>query len=276
MRLMPNHPLDKQTINPPYLLVTMAGRGQRFKDAGYTEPKPFIKVENQTLISKLLETFPQNWPTVFVVNSEDYKIEHKNYLKDIRRQSVVTEIKPNSDGPWETVMKGLESIPEDSPVFVTYCDYGQIWDAEDFLKFIQIKTDSDIGFVSYKGFHPHYLGPNMYCYLKTEGSKVTDIKEIECFSKNREDDFASTGGYYFKTARLLKLCLEQQKKQQLNWNGEYFTSLAIKALMNVQQNVKSDLKISNYEIETFLQWGTPEDLKAYQYWADYFRSKNQI
>ena len=269
MRLMPNHRLGKLTNNP-YLLVAMAGRGQRFKDAGYIEPKPFIKVENQTLIVKLLETFPENWPTVFVVNSEDYKTEHKNYLKDIRPQSIVAEIKPNSDGPWETVMKGLESIPDDAPVFVTYCDYGQIWSASDFLNFIQVETDSDIGFVSYKGFHPHYLGPNMYCYLKTEGTVVTDIKEKECFSKNREDDFASTGGYYFKTASLLKLCLEQQKKQQLNWNGEYFTSLAIKAMMNV----KSDLKISNYEIKTFLQWGTPEDLKAYQYWADYFGSKN--
>ncbi len=271
MHLMPNHPLGSH-LRSPYLLVTMAGRGQRFKDAGYTDPKPFIKIENQTLIAKLLETFPQNWPTVFVVNSEDYKTEHKNYLHDMRPQSVVAEIEPNTNGPWETVMKGLECIPQDAPVFVTYCDYGQIWDATDFLNFIQTETNSDIGFVSYKGFHPHYLGPNMYCYLKTEGHTVIDIKEKECFSKNREDDFASTGGYYFKTASLLKQCLEQQRIQKLHWSGEYYTSLAVKAMIQI----KPVLKISNYEIKTFLQWGTPEDLKAYQYWANYFGSKNKI
>ena len=90
------------------------------------------------------------------------------------------------------------------------------------------------------------------------------IKEKESFSKNREDDFASTGGYYFKSAKLLKEAIIEQQKQNLSWNGEFFTSLAAKALMNV----RSDLKVHAYEIKKFFQWGTPEDLKAFEYWAE--------
>jgi len=253
----------------PYVLVTMAGRGQRFKEAGYVQPKPFVTVLGQPMISRLMDLFPPNWPSVYVLNNQDYSHTHIDYLKNLRRhlQSQVIDqiitIEPNDGGPLKTVLAGLDLIPENVPVFVTYCDYGMVWSAESFLNFIK-DNETDICFVSYKGFHAHYLSPNMYCYTKSDGLRVVDIKEKECFSSRREFDYASTGGYYFKTAKLLKQALVEQIKQNLSWNGEYFTSLAVKALMNINQ----DLRVHVYEIPKFFQWGTPEDLKAFEYWSE--------
>lgn len=215
------------------------------------------------MIKRVLDLFPKSWPTVCVVNSADYSDRHFAFIKSERTDVQFATIAPNNGGPMQTVIAGLEIIPEHRPVFVTYCDYGQEWNAEDFLSFVK-RNDSDICFVGYRGFHAHYLTANMYCYAKTEGHVISDIKEKECFSKNREDDFASTGGYYFKSAKLLKAALLEQQKQNLSWNGEFFTSLAAKALMNVC----GDLKVHAYEINKFFQWGTPEDLKAFHYWAE--------
>jgi len=272
MRSMLSHQLDSPRGHnlKPYLLVTMAGRGQRFKDVGYAEPKPFVNVLGRPIIQRLLDLFPIDWPSVFVFNNVDYQQKHFDQVRDYRKAHEfvnshvqLTTIGVNTSGPMKTVMAGVELIPDQAPVMVTYCDYGMVWNAQDFLNFTK-HNDSDVVFISYKGFHAHYLSPNMYCYTKTDGIRVLDIKEKESFSSNREDDYASTGAYYFKSAALLKQALAEQNIQGLNWNGEYFTSLAVKALMNVRQ----DLKIHVYEINKFFQWGTPEDLKAFEYWAE--------
>lgn len=247
----------------PVVLVTMGGRGLRFRQAGYTEPKPFVNVLGKPMIKRVLDLFPQTWPTVCVVNNQDYNKEHFNFIESVRSDVRFVQIEPNTSGPMQTVIAGLEVISDDQPVFVTYCDYGQEWDANQFLKFVKA-NDSDICFVGYRGFHAHYLTANMYCYAKTSEHQILDIKEKESFSQNREDDFASTGGYYFKSAKVLKEALVEQQKQNLSWNGEYFTSLAAKALMNK----RPDLKVHAYEINKFFQWGTPEDLKAFEYWAE--------
>lgn len=262
MRSMPSLQLDRRA-SPPVVLITMGGRGHRFRQAGYTEPKPFVSVLGKPMIKRVLDLFPKSWPVLCVTNTVDYTEKHFNFIQSERSNARFASVVPNTSGPMQTVMAGLELIADDQPVFVTYCDYGQMWDAEHFLDFVQ-QNDSDICFVGYRGFHAHYLTNNMYCYAKTEGHIITDIKEKECFSKNREDDFASTGGYYFKSAKLLKEAIIEQQKQKLSWNGEYFTSLAAKALMNL----RSDLKVHAYEISKFFQWGTPEDLKAFEYWAE--------
>ena len=33
--------------------------------------------------------------------------------------------------------------------------------------------------------------------------------------------------------------------------------------------VENDLKVKVFEIDTYLCWGTPDDLKTYEYWRDY-------
>ncbi|MFN3696211.1 MAG: sugar phosphate nucleotidyltransferase [Pseudobdellovibrio sp.] len=272
MRSMLSHQLDSPRVdyNKPYLLVTMAGRGQRYKDAGYKEPKPFVPVLGKPIIQRLLDLFPIDWPSVFVFNNVDYEKKHLDQVREFRKAHQfenshvqLTSIDVNTSGPMKTVMAGVELVADQAPVMVTYCDYGMVWNPQEFLDFTK-HNDSDIIFISYKGFHAHYLSSNMYCYTKTDGIRVLDIKEKESFSPNREDDYASTGAYFFKSAALLKQALAEQKLQGLNWHGEYFTSLAIKALMNVRQ----DLKIHVYEINKFFQWGTPEDLKAFEYWAE--------
>lgn len=269
MRSILSLPLDN-LHKSPVVLVTMGGRGFRFRQAGYTEPKPFVNVLGKPMVQRVLDLFPKAWSAVCVLNDYDYTKNHYELLKTYRSDIRFAEVKLNTSGPMQTVIAGLEMIADDQPIFVTYCDYGKIWSGEDFLNFVQ-KNNSDICFVGYRGFHAHYLSSNMYCYAKTEGNKITDIKEKESFSKNREDDFASTGGYYFKSAKLLKEAIIEQQKQNLSWNGEFFTSLAAKALMNV----RSDLNVHAYEIKKFFQWGTPEDLKAFEYWADVY-GKNEI
>ena len=40
------------------LIIPMSGIGKRFIDAGYSEPKPLIKVDGKPIIEHVLNLFP--------------------------------------------------------------------------------------------------------------------------------------------------------------------------------------------------------------------------
>lgn len=78
---------------------------------------------------------------------------------------------------------------------------------------------------------------------------------------------------FFRNVETLKSALEYQRKNEIKMNGEYYTSLTIEALLKM-----NPLAFVNvYEIESFYQWGTPQDLKDFEYWEKTFSSlKKQI
>ena len=39
------------------ILIPMAGSGSRFKNSGYTKPKPFIDVNGQPMITRVIKIF---------------------------------------------------------------------------------------------------------------------------------------------------------------------------------------------------------------------------
>jgi NDP-sugar pyrophosphorylase family protein len=122
--------------------------------------------------------------------------------------------------------------------------------------------------ISYRGFHAHYLRPTPYAYSRLEGENVVEVREKGSFTDNRENEYASCGAYYFRTAALLRAALEFQFENQVQCNGEYYTSLTVQALL--LQDPKADVRV--FEIPYFCQWGTPEDLQRYEYWERSYQS----
>ena len=63
----------KQEFN---IVVPMAGRGYRFVEQGYTDPKPFIDVNGKPMIQRVIENlnieFDSNYEFVIVCLQEEY------------------------------------------------------------------------------------------------------------------------------------------------------------------------------------------------------------
>ena len=64
----------------------------------------------------------------------------------------------------------------------------------------------------------------------------------------------------------IKYCLDNK----LAFNKEYYVSLAYKYLLNKNK------KVFVYELEHFMQWGTPKDLNEYLKWSKTFRDYPKI
>lgn len=250
------------------VVITMAGLGQRFSEQSFKDPKPFVKLDTgDYIIEKLVQIFPSEWKIIFVVaNTLDEK--YLNILKKIRSDSHIVKVSYSERGPIDTVKTALDFIL-DQPILISYCDYSLIWDAQDF-KFQMESQRADCAIIGYQGVHPTYFGPNSYCHYQVENQNVISLQEKMFFTDHFFKEWTSCGLYYFKNKSILTEALKEQEKQNLNYKGkEFYTSLAIKALMNINPN----LKVLNYSVTHFLQLGTPFDVEQYNYWSKFFTNR---
>ncbi|MBK9294647.1 MAG: NTP transferase domain-containing protein [Oligoflexia bacterium] len=251
------------------VVITLSGQGQRFLEAGYKKIKPLIEVDGKPIIEHLVEKFPSKWLKTFICNDEQYKSEELiTTLNKIAPGSKIVAIPKHFKGPVWSVLEAMklmpDSISDSEPLIVNYCDFSFEWSSEEFENFVA-QTDCDGAVVCYTGFHPSYIRPNLYAYCKVDGSKVLEIKEKGHFTQDRTQEYASSGTYYFKSGKIIKKYFNVAMQSEHLINGEAFVSLAYMPML------KDGLDIRVFEIKWFLQWGTPEDLKDYQYWSNFFK-----
>jgi NDP-sugar pyrophosphorylase family protein len=244
----------------------MCGTGRRFIEAGYKTPKPLIEIDGKAMIEYVVELFPGESNFIFICNSEHLKkTRMAEILRKIAPQSNIIAIEPHTKGPVYSVAKVFDLINDEDEAIVNYCDFFTYWDYQDFLNRTRARN-ADGAIVAYKGFHPHMLGNTHYAFIRDKDQWMLEIKEKEPFTSNRMLEYASNGTYYFRSGKLLKRYFQKLIDLDRHVKGEYYVSLVYNLL------VEEGLKVSIYEIQHMLQWGTPQDLKEQVKWSHYFKS----
>jgi NDP-sugar pyrophosphorylase family protein len=248
------------------IIIPMSGFGERFRRAGYELPKPLIEMEGKPIIAHVIDMFPGETDFSFICNQDhldnpNYKM--KEILKKYCPSGKIHGIQPHKLGPVFAVQQIQNSLKMDVPVIVNYCDFTCYWDWYHFKKFV--KDNACAGAIpAYKGFHPHSLGSTNYAYLKESEGWVIDIQEKQPYTDNRMDEYASSGTYYFSSAKTMIEEFDEIVEAKMDLGGEYYVSLAYKRLSEQSKSV------AVYPLQHFMQWGTPEDVKEYNYWSQTF------
>jgi len=249
-----------------HIIIPMSGIGKRFIDAGYKEPKPLIEVDGKPIIEHVCALFPNEDKFTFICNSKHlHETKMREILKRIKPKANIIEIPNHKKGPVYAVSLVENLIEDDEEVIVNYCDFGTYWDYEDFLQHTR-NRDADGAIPSYKGFHPHMLGSTNYAFMRDDKQWMLEIKEKEPFTENRIKEYASNGTYYFKKGSYVKKYFKDLMEKDINLKGEYYVSLIYNLLVN------DGLKVSIYNIQHMLQWGTPQDVEEYNTWSKYFKN----
>jgi NDP-sugar pyrophosphorylase family protein len=250
------------------IVIPMSGFGERFRAAGYTVPKPLIPVEGKPIIAHVIDMFPGENEFYFVCNEDhlgnpEFLMEETllRYCPDGK----IIAIPPHKLGPVHAALRVRDLIDNAEPTVINYCDFTCYWDFEAFSSFVE-ESGCDGAIPAYRGFHPHSLGSTYYAYLKTEGSRVLDIQEKQPFTDTPMQEFASSGTYYFKSGEMAIQYLERTIEEDWRTGDEFYVSLTYKPMF------ADDRDIRVYELQHFMQWGTPEDLEEYQRWSAAFQS----
>lgn len=240
----------------------MSGFGKRFIAAGYTDPKPLITVDDLPIIKHVMNLFPGETDIHCICNREH--IETTNMRSILEGYgATVHVIEPHTLGPVHATLQIKDILGDEEEILLSYCDYGTVWNYGEFLQSI---VGMDGAIPAYRGFHPHMLGTDNYAFLRMDSSGlVAEVREKEPFTQNRMEEYASNGTYYFRRGADVKHYFQRLIDLGIQKNGEYYISLAYNLL------IQDKKRISVFEIEKMLQWGTPKDLEEYRVWSDHFK-----
>ncbi len=249
------------------IIIPMVGSGERFRSAGYKEPKPLIKVHGRPIIEYVVNLFPGEENFLFIVGDEDLKKTGlKKVLFSLKPRAKVMGIASHKRGPVFTLAQSVDYIEDKEPVIVNYCDFFMYWDYGDFKKTMK-KEDPASCSSCYKGFHPHLLGQNFYAGVRLDPDRqILEVREKHSFTPDKMDTWQQTGTFYFRSGELLKKYSEKLLASGESLNGEYYASLLYNPM------IEDGLRCTIYPVEYFCQWGTPEDLAEYNGWADAVQS----
>lgn len=249
-----------------HLIVPMSGMGKRFVAAGYDKPKPIIEVDKRPIIAHIIDMYGNHVDKyTFIINEyHDSNTNIRSILLGLCPEANIISIKPHNDGPVGAIRAAYHVIDDKDKIVINYCDFAVGWDIEGFIKLVN-NPKIDACIPAYKGFHPHMIGSTNYAFMRwDEELNLLEIKEKEPFTTKREDEYASSGTYYFATGALMKKYFDELLVLNERVNGEFYVSMVNNLLINDGKTVKI------FEIEYMLQWGIPEDLEDYQSWSNFF------
>jgi RpiB/LacA/LacB family sugar-phosphate isomerase len=229
-------------MSKPTLLVPIAGRGQRFFEKGFTNPKPLILAGGKHIIDYSFDSIVSDeYDIVFIVRSdhvrsfaidEVLRAKYGNSIKIIQTQDI-------TGGSVCSCLLAREYIDKDSPLIVYTLDVG----FSPTFKVSDVPEGSDGHILTFRA------NSDAYSYVESSGGFAIATAEKRVISQQ-----AAVGIYYFKSAEMFFSAADLMIKSNQTTNGEYY----ICPLYNIL--IKDGKKITSSEVEKMNLMGTPEEL----------------
>lgn len=232
----------------------MAGDGRRFKDAGYSTPKPLIKVDGKPMVIKSLESLPKASKNILIVRKDQLNIiEFKSLLSNYFKNVIVIEIDYLTEGQASTCLLAESYIPENSILNIGACDVGFKYDSN---KYIETLNNFDSFVWTYNNNPNVLIHPEMYGWVKRRVNS-SEIKYVSCkkpISDKLLIDHVVSGTFTFKNSNLFFEGIKKMISKEDKVNGEYYLDNIFNHLTN---------KSSVFKVEEYYSWGTPSELNNY-------------
>ena len=237
------------------LALPMAGAGSRFSKEGYTQPKPFIPVNGRNMFEQAVRCLPKTDRTIYAC-LRGQKAPHPVGGEVLWIDEVL-------EGQACTTEKIIENCNDES-ILVSACDNGAFYDAD---KFIDLVNDikNDIIAWTYRNNYTSHLQPEAYSWVNCDDDGNINRVDVKKFTgTNPVKEFAITGTMFFRTREIFYRSLNSLYKNNVRTNGEFY----VDSMLN--EAISLGYKVKNFEIDNYICWGTPNDLKTYNYWQSFF------
>jgi NDP-sugar pyrophosphorylase family protein len=235
------------------IVFPIAGRGERFRNAGFDLPKPLIDVNGKTMIEMAIKSFGGSGKFIFII----YKYENVEYnkklyetLNSIVHNPIIIQIDYVTEGPASSALLSEKYINNDEELIILNCDQIMDWDYNKFEQFIKSKRDMVDGIVV-----TYYSDTTKNSYIKLNELGFG----IELSEKKVISDLSLNGVHYWKHGKLFVESTKKMINKNIRVNNEFYISLSYNEL------ITDGKKIVNYHIPIDNHWavGVPEDLERY-------------
>jgi len=238
-------------------IMLMAGRSERFVQAGYTIPKPFIYINNEPIYLKLNNYLPiDSKYSRYYITADDYK----DYISDQSNKHKYIFIEKNKIGPAYSYYKGAKDIKGN--VLVTSCDIICNYLTNDFFR---LKEDYDIIVFSTTNHDNANENPNMYSWIERDGYDVKQISLKKPLNTPvQKDDYILIGSFWIKDNQKFISVLKDFLSTQKDEIQEYYIDEAINYL------IMEGYKVATCEVSGYYSLGTPQEYLKSKYWMEWY------
>jgi|21_taG_2_1085346.scaffolds.fasta_scaffold00154_16 dTDP-glucose pyrophosphorylase len=240
------------------ILIPMAGAGQRFQDAGFDVPKPYIPIEGTPMIQWVVENLLEqqiHGTYIFLIQEEHLRFDAEktiiNMFKNTPSSCYIITVPGLTAGQLCTALYAREMINTDEQLLIVNSDNYFIWNENTTLTSFDEDVSGAILTFNDSEKNTHWSFAKI-----TEENVVTRIEE-----KNPISDDALAGGFMWKHGsdfiKYADCIIAKEEKVR----GEYY----IAPVMN--EAIVDGSKIINCKLDNMVSMGTPEELKAFTHWV---------
>ena len=143
-----------------YLVIPIAGKSRRFKEAGFKIHKAFLRINSKFILQEIIDRFPKEIFTPLIVctkNQYSEYISFFNILLELYPDLIINQIQDHDLGPTYSIRK--IDIENNKPIVIHYCDF--LVD----MSFIELAKRLREGLICapyFCGFHPASLGTTTF------------------------------------------------------------------------------------------------------------------
>ncbi|MDE1567244.1 NTP transferase domain-containing protein [Aquabacter sp. P-9] len=245
------------------VMIPLAGAGSRFVKEGYALPKPLIPVSGSPMVLQATSDLPQADNHVFILRADlpgrldiEAAIQAANPSANLKILDAIT------DGQARTCLMGLDDVQEDAPLTIGACDNGVLYDPERLFALLEEPLADVIVWVA-RGHANAVRHPHMYGWVDADGDRVRSVSVKQPLSDPKHDPIV-IGTFTFRRARDFKSCAEHMIARNARVNGEFYVDTCI------NDAVQLGLSVRIMEVDGYLSWGTPDELRTFNYWQSCF------
>jgi len=233
------------------IIIPLGGKGERFLNNGYTQPKPLIQILDKYMIEYVLDNLNiSSKDNIFII----YNLKLDNYYFSniiTKKYPFVNLIKINdTKGAVETLFLGIDYIFKNynynEKTLVLDCD---TFYTEDIINIFNNINDNTVFYT--KNYHENAI----YSYIQLNNElTITNIKEKEKISDN-----ANTGAYAFMNIKTFYDFCKNVLDNNITFNNEPYTSCVISEM------IKQNFIFKGHELKetNVFSLGNPSSVETY-------------
>jgi len=232
------------------IVVPMAGRGSRFSDAGYADPKPLIDVFGAPMIERVIQNLRPSRPHRFVFIAQEAHLDGyalRHVLESAGESTAIVPLHGITEGAACTVLAARQHLDMDEPLMIANCDQWIDSSIDDYL------TAGDVDGCEGLIMTMPAADPKWSFVGLDASGVVTRVVEKEVIS-----DQATVGIYNFRRAGDFVEAAEHMIAADERVNGEFYVAPVYNEL------IRRGAHIVVHDIGAAM-WGlgTPDDLEAF-------------
>jgi len=247
-------------------LIPLAGLGNRFAKAGYITPKPLIEVQGKPMVLAAWGDLPKTPANVFVLRGDmSGAKEIAARLEEELPGAKAVRLDKVTDGQARTCLLGLDGIASDAPLTIGACDNGLRYDP---VAFAALWADGpDLVVWTIRGYFGAIHHPQQYGWVDADQSGRVGAVSVKKPLADPPRDPIITGAFTFRRASDFQNAAERMIARGGRVNNEYYVDEC------VNDAIALGLDVRIFDVDAYLCWGTPDDLKTWLYWNTYFGSR---